>query len=203
MSRLLFCHESELLHRFSACEFVEPILWENEVAKDAFWGEPEQRQRRTRVNVNFLSQFSDTPLPPRRIIKVCQIHPGFLLPAIFIVVDEASLEVYSLELLHGDMVRLKNYPQSISMIKVVTADSFSETRTFKMFTWWRVWAMFDRILFFAAKGDLSAVSSADRTRVPIPATHRGECFLLRDAEGPVGIDGWLEYPTGFGADAPV
>jgi len=202
--RPIFCHEQELLLRFSLCEFRGELTWRSEVAEDNIWGEHETHTSQIGVfNVNYRTTFSAHPLPENTVAKIVFIRPGYLLPALFVVAEEVTKEVYSIELLNGEQVGCGDYPFSISVIKACAAAVPDGGQWRKRLSWWRVFAMFDRVFFLISATDYSRTCFAERRRISLPAPHRGECFVLLEDGSPIGLDGWFEHPTGFGTDAIV
>lgn len=205
MSRRLFCHEEELLRRFSQCEFDTPVAWPHSVLTDDMWGGQEHysKQDNCWFNVNFRSSFSTSPFPQKSVSQVAQIHPAYLTPAVFVVSDETSGEIHSIELLNGESVDRKDYTTSIALINKCAKNDFEDFNFDYTFSWWRIFAMFDRLLFLVSKRDFESSCRARRKHSTVPNSMHGDCFVLYEDVEPIGFEGWLEYPTGFGTDADI
>ena len=206
MNRKVFCYEEELLRRFASCEFGAHIDWHRTGLTDDMWGQgislnchPSKRS----VNINFRTEYSQCEPSTKNLTKVAQIHPGYLNPAIFVSIDATFHEVRSLELMNGEATRLGDYPIAVSRIEAI-ADSVARQNGFSAnLRWWRLFAMFDRILFLALTTDYSQATTASREIYRLPNGLNGECVALFKEQELIGLDGWFEQCTGFGADARV
>jgi hypothetical protein len=206
MDRQIFCHEEELLRRFAACEFAVGIDWCRTGLTDDLWGLDGALGRSPMqhcLNVNYRTEYLQGEVPINVLTKVAQIHPGHLSPAIFVSVDRSCYKVYSIELMNGEATRLSDYRIAVSRIESIADSAASQFGFKKQLRWWRVFAMFDRILFLTLKSQYSQAINARREVYELPEGLKGECVGLYKGSELVGLDGWFAHETGFGADAPV
>lgn len=207
MTRKLFCHESELLKRFVACETVSNVSWHEEIVSDDFPAEnskPTHRKTRYRqFNVDVRSSFSQAELPEKFSSKRIFVHPGHTMPGIFVVVDMDTAKVHWLDFIFYDLLGPTDYPNSVHAIEAC-ADAAAGNRSFKAsLLWWRVFAEYDRVFFLVSTRDFESMCHAERKPVPMAEPLHGKCLGLYEESTLIGLDGWFVHPTGFGLESCV